>query len=69
MPVAYALEGVECAHCGDEELVWWKGDEHDDSIAVMVDCTGECGREYPKRFVDKSKSHDELRGVATDQVQ
>jgi DNA-directed RNA polymerase subunit M/transcription elongation factor TFIIS len=67
MPMAYGLESVECVDCGEEEVVWWRGDEHDDTIAVLADCRG-CGREYPKKFVDKSKSHDELREVAKEQV-
>lgn len=68
MPLASILNGVACAECGtDGEIAWWKGDEHETSIAIYATCR-DCGHEYPKRFVDKGKSEDEYRQIAETQV-
>lgn len=48
------LKGKKCSKCGEEKLVWFSKDETENTIEVIVDCQN-CGTEFPKQFVDKSK--------------
>lgn len=69
MHISYNLEGETCDSCGAEEIVWWEEDETESTMEVYVDCRS-CGKNFPKRFVNKSEdtSHDALETIAREIV-
>lgn len=61
---------ADCPDCDDGgEVIWWKEDETEDTLEVYVDCRS-CGRNFPKKFVDKSgdTSRENLEEIARGQV-